>query len=138
MQPDRVEPELRDHAGAAMSQTRFAVLAAGIGAAIPLAWFAVYWAFLRGNPELINSVMSGARFDRVLVAIWPSWLFLIADPEEQSIAIPAAAVAVNALLYGAVGWLVWFSLNRRRVVLPVLVMAVLGGWFFLLRWYTGS
>jgi hypothetical protein len=138
MQPDRDEPVLRDHAGRAMSQVRFVALAAGIGTAIPLFWFAVYWAFLRGNPQLINSVMSVAHFDRVLVAIWPSWLFLIADPEEQSVAIPTAAVAVNALLYGAVGWWVWFGLNRRRFVLPVLAIAVFGGWFFLLRWYTGS
>ena len=82
--------------------------------------------------------MSGGHLDRVLVAIWPSWLFLIADPEERSVVIPAAAVAVNALLYGAVGWLVWFGLNRRRLVLPVVAVGVLAGWYALLRWYVGA
>jgi hypothetical protein len=121
-----------------MSQARFVAFAAGIGAAIPLIWLAVYWAFLRGNPALINSIMSGAQFDRVLVVMWPSWLFLIADPEERSIAIPVAAIAVNGLLYGVVGWLVWYGLNRRRLMLPFVAVGVLAGWYALLRWYVGA
>ena len=118
-----------------MSQHRFAAIAAGIGFAIPLVWMAVYWAFLRSDPALINSVMSGGRFDRVLIAVWPSWLFLIADPEERSIAIPAAAIIVNAVLYGFVGWLVWFGLNRRPFILPVVAVGVAAGWYLLLGWY---
>ncbi|MBK9134129.1 MAG: hypothetical protein IPM15_07220 [Betaproteobacteria bacterium] len=129
---------LRSLAGSAMSQSRFVAFAAAVGVAIPLVWLAIYWTFLRGNPSLINSIMSGGHLDRVLVAIWPSWLFLIADPEERSVVIPAAAVAVNALLYGAVGWLVWFGLNRRRLVLPVVAVGVLAGWYALLRWYVGA
>jgi hypothetical protein len=121
-----------------MSQRRFVGFAAAIGVAVPLAWLAVYWVFLRGNPALINSIMSGAHFDRVLVVVWPSWLFLIADPEERSVAIPAAAIAVNALLYGVVGWLVWFGLNRRRLMLPLVAVGVLAGWYALLRWYVGA
>lgn len=121
-----------------MSQRRFVVFASGLGIAIPIVWLAVYWLFLRGNPALINSIMSGGHFDRVLIAVWPSWLFMIADPEEQSVAIPAAAIAVNALLYGVVGWLLWFGLNRRRFVLPVVGVSVLAGWYFLLRWYVGA
>ncbi len=121
-----------------MSQRRFVALAAAIGVMVPLAWLAVYWTFLRGNPALISSIMSGAHFDRVLIAVWPSWLFLIADPEERSVAIPAAAIAVNALLYGVVGSLVWFGLNRRRFMLPVVAVGVLAGWYGLLRWYVGA
>jgi hypothetical protein len=121
-----------------MSQGRFVTFAAGIGAAIPLVWLGIYWMILRGNPALINSVMSEIRFDRVLVAIWPSWLFLIADPEERSVAIPVAAIVVNTLLYGALGWLVWFGLNRRRFVLSFVAVGVLAGWYFLFRWYLGT
>jgi hypothetical protein len=121
-----------------MNQRRFAAFSAGIGVAIPLLWLAFYWAFLRGNPTLINSVMSGGYLDRLLIAIWPSWLFLIADPEERSISIPIAAIAVNALLYGAVGWMVWFGLNRHRSVLLVVGVGLLVGWYLLLRWYAGA
>jgi hypothetical protein len=125
-------------AWSAMSQRRFVAFAAAVGVAVPLIWLVVYWTFLRGNPTLINSVMSGSHFDRVLVAIWPSWLFLIADPEERSVAIPAVAIAVNALLYGAVGWLMWFGLNRRRLMLTVVAVGVVAGWYVLLRWYVGA
>jgi hypothetical protein len=121
-----------------MSRRRFVTLAAAIGAAIPMLWLAAYWAFLRGNPSLIYSVMSAGYFDRILVLVWPSWLFLIADPEERSIAIPAAAIGVNALLYGVVGWLIWFGMNRNRLVLAGVVVGLLVGWYSLLRWYVGG
>jgi hypothetical protein len=121
-----------------MNQRRLVVFAAGIGVAIPIAWLAIYWIFLRESPALISSAMSGGYLDRMLIVVWPSWLFFIADPEERSVAIPIAAVAVNALLYGAVGWLIWFGLNRRRFVLPVVGVGVFVGWYLLLRWYTGG
>jgi hypothetical protein len=121
-----------------MSDRRFVTLAAAIGVAIPLLWLAVYWAFLRGDPALIKSVMPVGHLDRVLVAVWPSWLFLIADPEERSVALPAAAIAVNAFLYGAIGWLIWFGLNRNRLVLAGVAVALLAGWYSLLRWYVGG
>ena len=121
-----------------MSQRRFVAIAVVVGAAVPVVWLVIYWAFLRGNPELINSVMSVGHFDRVLVAVWPSWVFLIADPEERSVTIPALAIAINVLLYGVVGWLIWFGLNRNRLVLGVVAMALTAGWYFLLRWYLGG
>lgn len=120
-----------------MTQRRFVIFAAAIGVAIPLIWLAVYWSFLRGNPAFINAIMSDGHFDRVLIAIWPSWLFLIADPEERSVAIPVLAIAVNAMLYGVVGWLVWLGLNRWRFILPLVATGVLAGWYILLRWYVG-
>lgn len=129
---------LRRLAWKAMSQRRFVALAAVTGIAVPLAWQAVYFSFLRGDPALINLIMSGGHLDRVLIVLWPSWLFLLADPEERSVAIPAAAIAVNAFLYAAVGWLVWFGLNRQRLMLPVVAVGLLAGWSALLRWYVGS
>ena len=121
-----------------MSQRRFVAVAAAIGVAVPVIWMAVYWAFLHGNPALIHSVRSAVHFDRVLIVLWPSWLFLVADPEERSVVIPVAAIAVNAVLYGAVGWLVWFGLNRRRFVLPLAGVGALVTWYLLLRWYAGA
>jgi hypothetical protein len=121
-----------------MSQRRFVALAAAIGVAVPVVWMAVYWAFLRGNPALIHSVRSVVHFDRVLIVLWPSWVFLIADPEERSVAIPAVAIAVNALLYGVVGWFIWFGLNRKRLVLAGVAAALVFGWYSLLRWYGGG
>jgi len=121
-----------------MNQWRFVVWAVGAGVAIPVLWLVVQRAFLSNDPGLSYLVLSSYRFDRVLLVLWPSSIFLMADPEGQSIAIPTVAIIVNAVLYGAVGWLIWFGLNRRRFVLPVVGLGVLAIWYFLLRWYAGA
>ena len=117
-----------------LKQSRFVALSIGVGIALPVLWLLVYWLFLRGNPDLISWIMR-SRFDRVLIAIWPSWFFFVADPEERSVTIPLASVAANAVLYGALGWLVWFGLYRYRAMLGVAIAAVLIGWYFLFSWY---
>jgi hypothetical protein len=117
-----------------LKQSRFVALSVGVGIALPALWLLVYWLFLKGHPDLISWIM-GSRFDRVLIAIWPSWFFFVADPEERSITIPLASVAVNAVLYGTLGWLVWFGLYRYRAMLGVVIAAVLVGWYFLFNWY---
>lgn len=124
-------------AGATLKQSRFVALSVGVGVAVPVLWLLVYWLFLRGNPDLSKWIM-GFHFDRVLLAIWPSWVFFVADPEERSIAIPVASVAVNAVLYGALGWVLWFGLYRYRAMLGVAIAAVLTGWYFLFSWYAGA
>lgn len=118
-----------------MNQRLFVTSAAAIGVAVPVLWLLVYWAVLRGDSSLTNSIMSGWHFDRVLIVLWPSWLLLIADPEERSIAIPLVAIAINAVLYGGVGWLIWFGLSQRRHVLTGVATVLLAGWYVLLRWY---
>ena len=121
-----------------MSQRRFVTLAVALGTAIPVFWLIVYWVFLRGNSALVNSIMSEGHL-RALSVIWPSWLLLMADPEERSVAIPAVSIAINALLYGIVGWLIWFGLNRNRLVLVAVAVALITGWYILLRWlYVGG
>lgn len=121
-----------------MSQRLFVTSAVALGVAVPIAWLVVQWGFLRGNPALSNLVLSSYRFDQVLVALWPSSLLLMADPEERSVAIPAMSIAINALLYGIVGWLIWFGLNRNRLVLAVVAFALIVGWYLLQRWLSGG
>jgi hypothetical protein len=117
-----------------MSQGRFVSVAVAVGVAIPAAWLMVYWVFMRGNAAIMS-----AGYLPILSVIWPSWLLLMADPEERSVAIPAASIAVNALLYGIVGWLIWFGLNRSRLVLAAVAAALIVGWYLLLRWlYVGT
>ena len=121
-----------------MSQRLFVTLAVALGVAVPVVWLVVQWGFLRGNAALSNLVLSSYRFDRVVLALWPSSLLLMADPEERSVAIPALSIAINALLYGIVGWLIWFGLNRNRLVLAGVVAALIVGWYLLLRWLYGG
>lgn len=117
---------------------RWVAISTGVGVAVPCLWLLFHWMVLRGNPGLIDSIMETFHFDRVLLAIWPSWILLLADPEEKSVAIPVVSVVVNAALYGIVGWLLWFGFYRHRTVLGLVIAAIAGGWFFLLSWYTGA
>ena len=112
-----------------MTQGRFIGFAVAVGIAIPVTWLAVYWIFLRGNAALI---LEGHL--RALSILWPSWPLLMADPEERSIAIPAVSIIANALLYGIVGWFIWFGLNRNHLVLAIVVTALIVGWYLLQRW----
>lgn len=121
-----------------MRQRRFVLVSVALGIAVPFIWLSIYWLFLRDNPELIHRIMSKGRFDRVLLALWPSWIFLVADPEERSIAIPVASVAANALLYGVLGWLIWLGVYRKRTVLGLTAVAIAAGWYFLFSWYLGT
>jgi len=62
----------------------------------------------------------------------------MADSEERSIAIPAVSIAVNVLIYGILGWMIWYGLYRKRIILGLAVAVVLVGWYFLLTWYAGG
>lgn len=121
-----------------MSQRRFVVIAVLLGLAVPLAWLTFYWSFLRGNSLLISEFMASG-FDRVLVALWPSWLLLIADPDERNITIAAASVFVNGGLYGLVGWLMWLGIySKGRIFLGLTLVAISIAWYLVLRLYIGS
>lgn len=121
-----------------MSYRRLVTWAVGLGVLIPVLWLVVQRTILSGDPNLSYLALSTYRLDRVLLALWPASILLMADPEGDSVIISAVAIAVNALMYGTIGWLIWFGLNRRRFVLPVLAVGVHVGWYFLLRWYAGA
>lgn len=121
-----------------MNQRRFATMAAAVGAAIPLLWLLVYWVVARGSPVFVGWAIS-ERHLQFLSILWPSWPLLMADPEGRSIAIPAVSVAINGMLYGVAGWLIWFGLYRNRAVLALVVGLLIALWYILLRWlYTGA
>lgn len=121
-----------------MSQRTFVAIAVLFGLAVPLAWLTFYGLSLRGNSALISAFMESG-FDRVLVAVWPSWLFLIADPEERNLTIAAASVFANGMLYGLLGWLIWLGIYSKGRVFLVLTMVAAGiAWYLLLHLYIGS
>lgn len=113
--------------GKVMNPLHFVIWSIGVGIGIPILWLIVYWTLLSGNPSLINSLMSVGHLDQALLAVWPSSIFLAADPEDRSVAVPIVSIAVNAVLYAGLGWLVWFDLYRHRVVLGLTVVAIVVG-----------
>jgi len=121
-----------------MSQRTFVGIAVLVGLAVPLAWLTFYWSFLRSNSALISEFME-TGFDRVLVALWPSWLFLIADPEERNLTITAVSVFINGVLYGILGWLLWLGIySKGRVFLGLTLFTTSIAWYLLLRLYMGN
>ena len=120
--------------GVMLKQSRFVALSVGVGVAVPVLWLLGDWLFLRGNPDLSKWIM-GFHFDRVLLAVWPSSVLLMADPEGRSVSIPIMAILTNVALYGGLGWLVSFGLHRYRAALGVAAAIVLVGWYFLFNWY---
>ena len=123
--------------GKVMNPLHFVIWSIGVGIGIPILWLIVYWTLLRGNPSVMSSLMSGGHLDQALLAVWPSSIFLAADPEDRSVVIPIVSVAVNAILYAGLGWLVWFGFYRNRVVLGLTVVAIVVGWYCLFNWYVG-
>lgn len=65
------------------------------------------------------------RRSGALYVLWPSWLLFMVEPEVRSIVIPAISVAINALLDGVAGWLIWFGLLRKRALLVLAPFPVL-------------
>jgi hypothetical protein len=115
-----------------MSRWRFVSIGLCLGIGIPTAWLVIYWTFLRDHAGMISPWQL-----RVLLNVWPSWAFLMADPEERSMTIPALSIAINALLYGIGGWSIWFGLNRNRFALFAVVVVVVIGSYSLQRWLSG-
>lgn len=121
-----------------MAPQYFVSLAIGAGVFVPIIWFILNWAFLEKNPSIAYLLLSEWHLDRVMIAVWPSSILLLADPKSETVVIPLISTAVNAALYGGLGWLVWLGLYKNRIVLAVPILLILVGWYFLLSWYTGS
>jgi hypothetical protein len=120
-----------------MSQRHFVGWSLAIGVTVPILWLLVNWGVLSGNPSLSHTFLSRLYIDRVLLAIWPSSVLLMADPAGKSVVIPLASVAMNAVLYAVLGWLLWLGINRNKALLGVVAVLVLSGWYFLFWWYLG-
>lgn len=120
-----------------MTQRRLMGLFVLVGVAIPVLWFAFDSMMLRGHPRLSNYLLNTLHFDRVLLAIWPSSVLLMADPEGKSLLLPILSLLANVALYGVVGLLVWLGLRRHRAFLAVVAAGIGLGWYVLFGWYLG-
>jgi hypothetical protein len=108
---------------------RFVLCFAAAGFLLPASWFAIYHlsprfeAWWYGAPSWLG---------RLLLAIWPSWLLMLADPDDKSLILPIVSATLNAGTYGLLGALLWVGFRRSRAVLAVTLAAVLAGWYVLL------
>ena len=115
----------------------FVIWAASVGLGIPIIFLTFYWTILKGNTDLWVSLMDVWQLNRVLLALWPSWILLMVDPNDESIAIPVVSIALNGALYAGLGWLVWFGLYKNRMVLVGTILLILFGCYKLIGLYFG-
>jgi hypothetical protein len=112
-----------------MSMKRLVLIFTGIGAAFPLGFLAVY----QLSPAFRHWWHKGPVWmESAMLAVWPSSLLLMADPEGQSVWPPIISVALNVVLYAILGWLFWIGIKRSPIVLVGTAAAILVGWYGLL------
>ena len=87
----------------AITPRSFVIWAVSVGIGIPIIYLTFYWTVLKENAELWLSLMTVWQLDRVLLALWPSCILLMADPNDESVAIPVVSIVLNGLLYGGLG-----------------------------------
>ena len=121
-----------------MSQRRFVLWTICLGITVPALYLILERVFMKDNPGLSYLVVSTYRLDYVILALWPSSILLMADPEGRSISIPLFAISANVVLYAVVGWSVWVGLNRRSILFIFVAACLLAaGYYLLFRWYAG-
>ena len=107
---------------------RWILFCAGFGTVIPLLFFGLYHLVPGFSSWWFKAPM---WIGNGLLAIWPSSLLMIGDPEDKSLVLPIMATILNALLYGIVGALVRYGLLYSKPILAATVIGVLVGWFAL-------
>lgn len=114
----------------------FVAWAVSVGVGPPTVYLLLYWTLLKENPDFWDWAMTG-HLDRVLLALWPSSILLMADPNDESVAIPVVSIALNGALYAGLGWLLWFGLYKNRMVLAGTILLTLFGCYKLIGLYVG-
>lgn len=104
-----------------MSILKYLVFSTAIGILIPIAWFVLHY---MGPAWLTNSLVANL----LVSSIWPSHFFLIGDPTDTNVRLQTMSVAVNGIVYGIFGALVWAG--RRW---PTLGLWPAGGFFLLIE-----
>ena len=93
--------------------TRFALV--GFSVAVLMASINLY--LLHAHSAWVYSPNNG-WYDVLILAVWPSAIGLMVlqtrDPVSDVVAIYSIAIVFNALIYGAVGWLVWIAAKTMR------------------------
>lgn len=114
-----------------MSMARFISLFAVGGVLVPLVFQAVWWVMSR-YPAI--ELKLGLGIEKLMLVLWPSSLMMLPVGSDESL-FPVAlliSIAVNVVLYVAIGAAIWYGFRKHYVVLVLraIVMAVM--WWRLL------
>lgn len=93
-----------------MDVIRLAFLGFGAGMILPCFVLALQYV----SPERMASIMQIPRAGSILLALWPSSIFLMGTDAESGALIPIVSVLLNGLLYALVFFL--FHLVLKKVM----------------------
>jgi hypothetical protein len=99
---------------------KFVVTFALIGLCVALVLAAVRLYILHHEPLYFYG--DGAWFNTLSLILWPSVAYLALvqyeDPAKVAFVMWSVAVLFNAIIYGAVGWLMWRFARLMELVKP--------------------
>lgn len=96
-----------------------------LGVVAPILWVTAYRTLGDGWQTTVQ-VMMMAGAEKVIVALWPASVLMIADPRDETWQIPAISAVLNGLYYAAIGLLVWLGWRRNKVYWALCLALLLG------------
>ena len=110
-----------------MSMARFISLFAIGGVLVPLV-FQVIWWIVDSYPAIDRSI--GYSLHQATLVLFPSSFVMIAASEESLyFGLLLISIAVNVVLYVAIGAAVWYGLRKHRAILVLLAVVMTVIWW---------
>jgi hypothetical protein len=109
---------------------RFISLFAVAGVLVPVVFQVVFW--IVGNyPAIERSI--GYGLQKLMLMLWPSsFVMLAASQESLYLGLLLMSIALNVVLYAAIGSAVWYGLNKHYVIIALLAAAIVIMWWKIL------
>jgi len=114
-----------------MSMARFISLCAAAGVLVPLIFQAAWWVISK-YPAIDLKV--GLGLQKLMLVLWPSSLMMLPAGSDESL-LPVAlliSIAVNVVLYVAIGAAIWYGFRKHHVILILLAAVLAVMWWRIL------
>lgn len=98
------------HAEGAVIMKRLVLSFALVGLGIPVLWMSLYHTTSWFAGWWLRTPLSG---ETLLLVVWPSAIFLIADPLDSNVVLWVVSAAINAAIYALIEGLLHAVLRRR-------------------------
>lgn len=111
-----------------MSMARFISLFAVGGVLVPLVFQAAWWVISKYSAI---DLKLGLGLQKSMLVLWPSSLMMLPAGSDESL-LPVAlliSIAVNVVLYAAIGAAIWYGFRKHHVILVLLAVVMVVMWW---------
>lgn len=113
-----------------MSMARFISLFAVAGVVVPLV-FQVIWWIVDSYPSIGRSI--GYGLHKATLVLYPSSFVMLAASEESLyLGLLLISIAVNVVLYVAIGAAIWYGFRKHHLILVLLAAVLAVMWWRML------